>query len=90
MKYIGPIDGHRLDYLIETFQNIKKLRGPILVHVITKKGKGYRPAERNPALFPWRCSLHTETGEPVGESSQSPPTYTEVFGETLCQLAEEE
>lgn len=51
MKYIGPIDGHRLDYLIETFQNIKKLKGPILVHVVTKKGKGYPPAERNPDLF---------------------------------------
>ena len=51
LKYIGPIDGHRLDYLIETFQNIKKLGGPILVHVITKKGKGYPPAEMNPSRF---------------------------------------
>src|SRR3972149_10499429 len=44
-KYIGPIDGHRLDYLIETFQNVRRLKGPILVHVVTKKGKGYPPAE---------------------------------------------
>lgn len=51
LKYIGPIDGHRLDYLIETFQNISKMKGPILVHVITKKGKGYPPAEANPARF---------------------------------------
>src|SRR4030042_1437420 len=51
LQYIGPIDGHRLDYLIETFQNIKKLRGPILVHVITQKGKGYPPAEMSPDRF---------------------------------------
>src|SRR5512137_1954697 len=51
MKYIGPIDGHRLGYLIETLQNVKKLRGPILIHVITKKGKGYPPAEANPAQY---------------------------------------
>src|SRR4030043_1720992 len=51
MKYIGPIDGHRLDHLIENFQNIRKLHGPILIHVVTKKGKGYRPAEMNPSLF---------------------------------------
>src|SRR5512136_1071342 len=51
MKYIGPIDGHRLDYLIETLQNVKRLKGPILIHVLTKKGKGYLPAEVNPAAF---------------------------------------
>jgi len=63
MKYIGPIDGHRLDYLIETFQNIKKLKGPILVHVVTKKGKGYPPAERNPDLFHGVPPFIIETGE---------------------------
>ena len=89
MKYIGPIDGHRLDYLIETFQNIKKLRGPILVHVITKKGKGYRPAEMNPALFHGVGPFIVETGEPLHDQKKNPPTYTEVFGETLCRLAKE-
>jgi len=87
MKYIGPIDGHRLDYLIETFQNIKKLRGPILVHVITKKGKGYPPAEKNPDRFHGISPFVIETGEPRGGSKKNPPSYTEVFGETLCQLA---
>jgi len=86
MKYIGPIDGHRLDYLIETFQNIKKLRGPILVHVITKKGKGYPPAEKNPDRFHGVPPFVIETGE-LRNDQKSPPTYTEVFGETLCQLA---
>jgi 1-deoxy-D-xylulose-5-phosphate synthase len=87
LKYIGPIDGHRLDYLIETFQNAKKLRGPILIHVITKKGKGYPPAEMNPDRFHGISPFIIETGEPRSASHQNPPTYTEVFGETLCQLA---
>jgi 1-deoxy-D-xylulose-5-phosphate synthase len=89
MKYIGPIDGHRLDYLIETFQNIKKLRGPILVHVITKKGKGYLPAEKNPDRFHGVPPFVIETGEIGNDSKKNPPTYTEIFGETLCQLAKE-
>lgn len=89
LKYIGPIDGHRLDYLIETFQNIKKLRGPILVHVITKKGKGYPPAEMNPARFHGVSPFIVETGEPRKDEKKNPPTYTEVFGDTLCQLAKE-
>jgi len=88
LKYIGPIDGHRLDYLIETFQNIKKLRGPILVHVITKKGKGYPPAETNPDRFHGVPPFFIETGE-LRNDQKNPPTYTEVFGETLCQLAGE-
>ncbi len=88
LKYIGPIDGHRLDYLIETFQNIKKLGGPILVHVITRKGKGYPPAEMNPSRFHGVPAFAIETGEFRG-GQKSPPTYTEVFGETLCRLARE-
>jgi len=89
LKYIGPIDGHRLDYLIENFQNIKKLRGPILVHVITKKGKGYGPAEMNPSCFHGISPFIVETGEPRQDETHNPPTFTEVFGETLCKLAKE-
>jgi 1-deoxy-D-xylulose-5-phosphate synthase len=88
LKYIGPIDGHRLDYLIETFQNIKKLDGPILIHVITKKGKGYPPAEANPSRFHGVPPFVIETGE-FKSTQKSPPSFTEVFGETLCQLAKE-
>jgi len=88
LKYIGPIDGHRLDYMIETFQNIKKLEGPILIHVITKKGKGYPPAEMNPSRFHGVPPFVIETGE-FKNSQKNPPTYTEVFGETLCRLAKE-
>jgi 1-deoxy-D-xylulose-5-phosphate synthase len=88
LKYIGPIDGHRLDYLIETFQNIKKMEGPILIHVITKKGKGYLPAEMNPSRFHGVPPFVIETGE-FKNSQKNPPTFTEVFGETLCRLAKE-
>ncbi|OGP68958.1 MAG: 1-deoxy-D-xylulose-5-phosphate synthase [Deltaproteobacteria bacterium RBG_13_53_10] len=88
LKYIGPIDGHRLDHLIETFQNVKKLRGPILVHVITKKGKGYGPAEMNPSRFHGVSPFNLETGEPAGQKGGI-PSYTEVFGETLRALARE-
>ncbi len=89
MKYIGPIDGHRLDHLIENFQNINKLRGPFLVHVITKKGKGYGPSERNPSLYHSVPPFDIETGEIQKGQTPLPPTYTEVFGETLCTLAGE-
>lgn len=89
MKYIGPIDGHRLDHLIENFQNIKKLRGPFLVHVLTKKGKGYGPSEQNPSLYHSVPPFDIETGEIQKEQTPLPPTYTEVFGETLCTLAGE-
>src|SRR3972149_3933054 len=88
LQYIGPIDGHRMDYLIETFQNIKKLGGPILVHVITQKGKGYPPAETNPDRFHGVPPFVIETGE-LRSDQKNPPSYTEIFGETLCQLAKE-
>ncbi len=87
MKYIGPIDGHRLEHLVENFQNIKKLRGPLLVHVITKKGKGYAPSEQNPSLYHSVPPFEIDTGQIKTSPTPLPPTYTEVFGETLCELA---
>lgn len=90
MKYIGPIDGHRLDHLIENFQNIKKLRGPFLVHVITKKGKGYAPSEKNPPLYHSVPPFDLETGEIKKNQNPAIPSYTEIFGETLCRLASED
>src|SRR4030043_129049 len=87
LKYIGPIDGHRLDYLIETFQNIKNMKGPILVHVLTKKGRGYQPAEMDPVRFHGIPPFLIETGEERKDQATHPPTFTDVFGETLCQLA---
>jgi 1-deoxy-D-xylulose-5-phosphate synthase len=89
LKYIGPIDGHRLDYLIESFQNIKRLKGPLLIHVITKKGRGYRPAEIDPTHFHSAVPFVIETGKPKDDPKKNPRTYADVFGETLCQLARE-
>ncbi|UCD71932.1 MAG: 1-deoxy-D-xylulose-5-phosphate synthase [Syntrophobacterales bacterium] len=88
-KYIGPIEGHRLDHLIETFSNIAKMEGPIVVHVLTKKGKGYYPAESDPARFHGIGPFHIETGR-LHKRGDNPPTYTEVFGKTMVQLAEED
>ncbi|OGP55068.1 MAG: 1-deoxy-D-xylulose-5-phosphate synthase [Deltaproteobacteria bacterium RBG_13_52_11b] len=90
MQYIGPIDGHRLTYLVETLHNVKKMKGPFLIHVLTKKGKGYAPAEMNPAYFHSVPPFVVETGEPKTISPIHPLTFTEVFGETLCQLARED
>jgi len=83
------IDGHRLDHLIENLQNVKKMKGSILLHVITQKGKGYVPAEMNPARFHGVGPFVVETGEPKESQKKSPPSYTEAFGEILCQLARE-
>jgi len=88
-KYIGPIEGHRLDHLVETFSNVAKMEGPILVHVLTKKGKGYYPAESDPARFHGVGPFHIETGKVYGRGD-GPPTYSEVFGKTMVRLAEQD
>ncbi len=87
-NYLGPVKGHRLDHLIETLNNVKNLRGPVLVHVLTTKGKGYLPAETDPTGFHGLGKFDPDTGvatKGVGEI----PTYTQVFGETLVRLARE-
>ncbi|RLB40463.1 MAG: 1-deoxy-D-xylulose-5-phosphate synthase [Deltaproteobacteria bacterium] len=85
-KYIGPINGHRLDQLINTFENIKHLRGPVLVHVLTVKGKGYEPAEKDPTHYHGVGCFEIATGSPQKDSDKPVPTYTEVFGETMVEL----
>jgi 1-deoxy-D-xylulose-5-phosphate synthase len=85
--YVGPINGHRLDLLIETLKNVKNMKGPVLVHVLTKKGKGYEPAEKNPVHFHGVGSFEVATGSPVKSSTQPPPSYTKVFGDTMLDLA---
>jgi 1-deoxy-D-xylulose-5-phosphate synthase len=89
-RYIGPIQGHRLDLLIDTFQNVRNVDGAVLVHVITVKGKGYTPAEKNPAHFHGVGSFEISTGSPKKTSPHLPPTYTEVFGETMVDLGKRE
>jgi 1-deoxy-D-xylulose-5-phosphate synthase len=86
--YVGPINGHRLDRLIETFTNVTHLEGPVLVHVITTKGKGYEPAECDPSRFHGLGRFEVTTGEPV--TGEGPPSYTQVFGQALVKLARED
>jgi len=85
-RYIGPIQGHRLDQLIETFNNAKNLDGPVLVHVLTVKGKGYEPAEKDPAHYHGVGSFDVSTGTPQKSDGPKVPTYTEVFGKTMVEL----
>jgi 1-deoxy-D-xylulose-5-phosphate synthase len=87
-QYVGPLPGHEMESLIETFRNIKKLHGPILVHVTTTKGKGYPPAEKDPVSFHGVGPFNPETGD-VFPSKSNLPTYTQVFGQTMVKLAKE-
>ncbi len=84
-KYVGPLDGHDLDTLIDTFQSIQKIKKPILVHVLTKKGKGYLPAEEQSHNFHGVSAFDRETGEFLAKRGGL--TYTSAFGETLTRLA---
>ncbi len=86
--YLGPIDGHDLPQLIDIFKSIKKLDGPILVHVMTTKGKGYKPAEETPSRYHGVSPFDIVTGK--APSKPSAKSYTEVFGETIVQLAEDD
>ncbi len=85
-EYFGPIKGHKLDHLIDILNNIKNIDEPVLLHVITKKGKGYPPAEKNPVYFHGVGSFDAKTGNSIGKK-ESAPTYTEVFGEIMVKLA---
>ena len=87
-QYVGPIDGHRMDHLIETFGNIKDFTWPVLIHVITKKGKGCEFAECNPAQFHGTPPFDPETGK-TSVKKQKVMSYTEVFGQTMVKLAED-
>jgi 1-deoxy-D-xylulose-5-phosphate synthase len=89
-KYIGPIRGHRLDRLIETFKNSLLLEGPVLVHVMTMKGKGYTPAEEDPCHYHGVGCFDIATGSPAAGSSKPPPSYTEVFGNAMVEIGRKE
>ncbi len=88
--YIGPIKGHRIDRLVETFETARHLEGPVLIHVMTQKGRGYHPAECDPTSFHGVGSFDIETGKSCSLSNGTPcpPSYTEVFGRTIVELAE--
>ena len=84
--YIGPVQGHEIDKLVKILSNIKDMQGPVLLHVITKKGKGYGPAEENPTQFHGVGKFNPETGEI--KKSKGAPGYTEIFSNTIVKMAQ--
>jgi 1-deoxy-D-xylulose-5-phosphate synthase len=86
--YLGPIDGHDIDLLVDVFTNVRNIDGPVLIHVLTTKGKGYEYAENDSRSFHGVSGFHVQNGE-FHESSEC-PTYTDIFGEALVELAEKD
>ena len=84
-RYFGPIDGHNLPFLVETLESVKKLNGPRLIHVVTRKGKGYVPAEEKSGPFHGTAPFVVSTGKKVAPSSL---TYTSVFGKTMVDIGQ--
>lgn len=85
--YLGPVDGHDLEGLLDVMQAAKKIDGPVMVHVLTKKGKGYKPAEESPNKFHGTGPFDIATGKKI-TNPNAPVSYTEVFGKTLTKLAD--
>ena len=85
-KYYGPVDGHNLEHLVEVLETAKQTPGPVIIHVITKKGKGYAPAEESPNKFHGTGPFDIKTGKKIANPN-APVSYTEVFGKTLVQIA---
>ena len=92
-RYVGPIEGHRMDVVLETFENVKEMiaagDGPILIHALTEKGHGYEPAERDPLKYHGVGKFDVESGQFAPKKS-GPPSYTKVFSDTLIRLARED
>lgn len=87
-KYYGPVNGHDLSALLAVLENVKNMNYPVLVHVVTRKGKGYEPAEKNPDLFHGVGAFDIATGQVKNKSAV--PSYTSVFGKTLTALGKED
>ena len=87
ITYLGPVDGHNVPELVRTLKEAERVRHAVLVHVITKKGKGYAPAEKNPARFHGVDPFDIATGQPLKKKQY--PSYTEVFSKKICELAGE-
>ena len=88
ITYLGPVDGHDVGAMQRAFQEAKRVKGAVLVHVLTKKGKGYEPAEKNPSKFHGTEPFVIETGLP--KKKKEKPNYTDVFSAALCKLAEKD
>jgi 1-deoxy-D-xylulose-5-phosphate synthase len=87
-KYIGPVSGHNTGSLIEIFENAKTYDGPVLIHCVTQKGKGYAPAKKNPEKFHSASPFDVETGELLNKDKK--PTFSSVFGQTVMKLGDED
>ncbi|MCZ6801463.1 MAG: 1-deoxy-D-xylulose-5-phosphate synthase [Nitrospirae bacterium] len=87
-RYVGPIDGHNFDHLLPTLENVLKLKGPTLLHVITKKGLGYEPAMKDPVWFHACSAFERESGTPIKKAG--PPSYSSVAINSLVKLAKED
>ena len=85
ITYLGPVDGHDVNAMVQVLKEAKRMRKAVLVHVITKKGKGYGPAEKNPARFHGVDAFDVKTGKSIKEKKY--PSYTDVFSEKMCELA---
>lgn len=87
ITYLGPVDGHNVQEIVQTLKEAKRVQHAVLVHVITKKGKGYAPAEKNPARFHGVDPFDIATGKPLKKKEY--PSYTDVFSKKICELAQE-
>lgn len=87
LTYIGPVDGHNVNELVKTFKDAMRMNAPVVIHVKTKKGKGYRLAEENPSYFHGIEPFVVKSGELRNKTSDCRPTYTQVFGKKICELA---
>ena len=87
-NYIGPVDGHNIDELVATLTNMRNLKGPQFLHIKTKKGKGYAPAEKDPIGFHGVPKFDPISGELPKNNSR--PTYSKIFGDWLCEMAEKD
>jgi 1-deoxy-D-xylulose-5-phosphate synthase len=88
-NYIGPVDGHDLHTLVRTLKNMRALKGPQFLHVVTRKGKGYEPAEKDPIKWHGPAAFDAATGV-IKEKAAGTPSYSEVFGRWLCDMAAKE
>ena len=86
IKYLGPVDGHNISDMQRVFNEAKRVKGAVLVHVLTKKGYGYEPAEKNPSKFHGTEPFVIETGLP--KKKKEKPNYTDIFSAALCKLSE--
>ncbi|XOV77356.1 MAG: 1-deoxy-D-xylulose-5-phosphate synthase [Aestuariibacter sp.] len=88
-NYIGPIDGHDVDGMVDTLKNMRSLSGPQILHVVTKKGKGYESAEKDPIKFHAVPKFNPEDNK-LPKSAVTKPTYSKIFGDWLCDMAEQD